>query len=291
MTKDTGGWKDYRELHTPSDIAFLSAAWAAGKRFAQVRELTVLKFPGPWRKDIYKAKPSFEQQSYLARLNDPALAIDELTLLALAQAEGNSRSPVEFSPSPKDAPAGWSVDQWRERKGLPRAGGERASLPIYRDPEGLRSYNRRQDIVPQDGLAALYSSNNLPTGIFLGRGWHELERDGEQRFRWMETDGEIIVTSPSAERRSLVLDVESGPSRNCDPFELTLTSEEGEPVATATVSYRHPISLEIPPNAAEAAVFRLVAPAGGASIPGDTRILNLRVFQIRWGTSTTAEPT
>ena len=69
MIRDTGGWRDYRELHTPGDIAFLSAAWAAGKRFAQVRELTALKFPGPWRKDVYKNKPSFEQEAYLARLN------------------------------------------------------------------------------------------------------------------------------------------------------------------------------------------------------------------------------
>jgi len=291
VIKDTAGWRDYRELHTPSDVAFLSTAWAAGKRFAQVRELTVLKFNGAWRKDIYKTKPSFEQEAYLPRLNNPSLPIDELTLLALAQAEGNSRSPFEFSTPPKDAPAGWSVDQWRELKGLPRAEGERASLPLYRDPGALRSHNRAQDIVPQDGLAALYAGNNLPTGIFLGRGWHELERDGEQFFRWIETDAEIIVTNPSAERRALVLDVESGPSRNCSPFELTLTSEYGEPVATATVSYRHPITLEIPPIAAEPAVFRLVVPGKGANIPGDSRILNFRVFQIRWGTSTTAEPT
>src|SRR5271157_5323640 len=39
MARDLGGWRDYREMHTPSDIAFLSAAWAAGKRFAPVREL------------------------------------------------------------------------------------------------------------------------------------------------------------------------------------------------------------------------------------------------------------
>jgi hypothetical protein len=284
MVRDTGGWKDYRELHTPSDIAFLSAAWAAGKRFAPVRELTVLKFPGPWRKDIYKTKPSFEQESYLARLNDPSMLIGELTSLALAFAEGNARSPVEFPPPPPGAPAGWNIDQWREWKGLPRAEGERACLPLYRDLGALRAHNQLRDIVPPEDLAALYSSNNLPaTAIFLGRGWHELECDGEQLFRWLDTDGEIIVTNPSATNRTLVIDAESGPSQKCEAFELTLKGQQSERLATATVSYRHPIMLELPEIETGSAVFRLVAPSGGVRIPGDARILNLRVFQIRWG--------
>jgi hypothetical protein len=283
MIRDTGGWRDYRELHTPSDIAFLSAAWAAGKRFAQVRQLTALKFPGPWREDIYKTRPSFEQEAYLARLNDPSLLIEELTLLAVALAEGNVAVPVTFAPAPTGAPAGWTVDQWRERKGLPRAEGERVSLPLYQDPGALRSRNHEQDIVPQVGLAALYSGNNLPAnGIFLGRGWHGLERDGAQLFRWLETDGEIILTNCLAASRALVIDVESGPSRKCAAFELTLTDESGERVGTATVSHRHPITLNLPEIATGTAVFRLVAPSGGVQIPGDHRILNLRVFQIRW---------
>jgi hypothetical protein len=281
MVQDTGGWRDYRELHTPSDIAFVSAAWAAGKRFAAVREVTVLKFPGPWRKDIYQTRPSFEQEAYLARLSDPWLLIGELTSLALAMAEGKAHSPVAFPPPPAGAVAGWSIDQWREWKGLPRAEGERACLPLYRDPSALRAHNLEQDIVPKDGLAALHAGNDLPAnGIFLGRGWHGLECDGEQLFRWLDTDAEIILTNPS--NRTLVLDVESGPSRKCEPFELALTSEQGEPLARATVSYRHEITLEVPEIAIGSAVFRLVVPGGGVPIPGDARILNLRVFRIRW---------
>jgi hypothetical protein len=283
MVRDTGGWRDYRELHTASDIAFLGAAWAAGKRFAAVREVTVLKFPGPWRKDIYKDRPSVEQEAYLARLNDPTLLIEELTSLALAMAEGKAHSPVEFPPPPAGAPAGWSIDQWREWKGLPRAEGERACLPLYRDLSALRAHNQESDIVPGEGLAALYSASELPVnGIFLGRGWHGLEGDGEQLFRWLDTDGEIILTNPSGANRTLVLDVESGPSRKCEAFELALTGERGEHLAKSTVSYRHEITLEVPEIATGSAVFRLVVPGGGVAIPGDARILNLRVFRIRW---------
>jgi len=283
MVRETGVWRDYRELHTPADIAFLSAAWAAGKRFAPLRELTVLKFNAPWRKDVYRTKPSFEQEAYLARLSDPSLLIDELTSLALAMAEGNTNSPVEFAPPPPGAPAGWNIDQWREGKGLPRREGERVYLPLYNDPGALRSHNHQQDIVPAESLAVLYSGNDLPSdGIFLGRGWHGLERDGEQLFRWLDTDGEIIVASPSGTNRTLVIDLESGPSRKCEAFELKLTSEQGKHLATATVSYRHSISLELPETAT--AIYRLVAPADGVLIPGDARMLNLRVFRISWST-------
>jgi glycosyl transferase family 2 len=284
MVRDTGLWRDYRELHTPGDLAFLSEAWAAGKRFAPLRELTVLKFNAPWRKDVYRTKPSFEQELYLARLSDPSLLIAELTSLALAMAEGNQHSPVEFAPPPPGAPAGWNIDQWRERKGLPPREGERTCLPLYRDPGALRAHNRQQDIVPPEGLGELYSGNSLPVnGILLGRGWHGLECDRGELFRWLETDGEIILTRPSATNRTLVIDVESGPSLKCEAFELTLTGEEGERLATATVSYRHAITLELPQITTDAAVFRLVAPGGGVPIPGDARMLNLRVFQIRWG--------
>jgi glycosyltransferase involved in cell wall biosynthesis len=284
MVRDTGGWRDYRELHTPADIAFLSTAWAADKRFAPVREVTVLKFNAPWRKDVYKTRPSFEQESYLARLNDPSLLVGELTALALAVAEGNVRSPVEFIPPPPGAPAGWNVDQWREWKGLPRGEGERIRLPLYCDPGALRTYNHEQDIVPPEGLAAIYSGDDLPRdGLFLGRGWHGLERDGEQLFRWLETDGELILTDTSSTSRRLVIEVESGPSRQCEPFELKLTDEQGEQLATATVSYRHSVTLELPELESGSATFRLVAPAGGVRISGDNRILNLRVFEMRWG--------
>jgi Glycosyl transferase family 2 len=285
MVRDTGLWRDYRELHTAADLAFLSAAWAAGKRFAPVRELTVLKFPAPWRKDVYKSKPSFEQEAYLAGLTDPSLLVRELTALALAVTEGNLRSPVEFALLPPGAPAGWQVDQWREAKGLPRGEGERVRTPLYQDPGALRTYNNRQDIVPRECLAAIYSGNNLPAeGIFLGRGWHGLESDGEELFRWLDTDGEIILINASKTNRALVIDVESGPSRKCEPFELSLKNEQGGHLATATVSFRHLITLELPEIETRSTILRLVVPGGGDRIAGDTRILNLRVFQMRWGT-------
>jgi hypothetical protein len=42
-------------------------------------------------------------------------------------------------------------------------------------------------------------------------------------------------------------------------------------------------SLKLPDVGTGSAIFRLVAPAGGVRLPGDDRLLNLRVFQIRWG--------
>lgn len=281
MVKETGGWKDYREIHTASDVAFLSAAFAAGKRFAPLRELTALKFPGPWRKDVYKIKASSEQEAYLARLQDPALPIAELTALALAFVAGNVRSPVQLAPPPPGAPAGWRVDQWREWKGLERSEGDRVQLPVYSDPIELRSHNRERDIVPAEGLAGLYSGNAVPSdGIFLGRGWHELESDGQQLFRWLGKEGELVITNPTSANNTLEIDLESGPSQKCKPFELTLTDEKGKRLAGATVSFRRSILLPMPHSANGSAVFRLVTPPAIEPVPNDTRVLNLRVFRI-----------
>jgi hypothetical protein len=284
MVKDTGCWQDHRTLHTPIDLAFLSSAWAAGKRFTAVREVTAFKFPAPWRKDVYKHRPCFEQQDYLRRMREePDFLGRELTAVALAYAEGNLFSPVRYADPPPDAPPGWQLDQWRVGKGLPPLGGERAPAPLYAEPDALRSRNQRGDIVPRESLDALYSGNNLPNnGIFLGRGWYGAERDDGGPFRWLHTEGELVMTKLDAQPKSLEIDCEAGPGMKCEPFELKLLDEKGVQVGVAVVSYRHTITFAISPAKVAGTSFRLVSPPGGASIPPDDRILNLRVFRINW---------
>ena len=281
VAREIGAWRDYREVHTPADQVFVGNAWSAGKRFESVRELTVLKFPAAWRKDIYRDRSAREQEHYLAQLHDPDLRIRELTATALAYAEGNVRAPVDFAAAPAGADAGWTVDQWREWKGLPRAAGSRASAPLYTEPAALRILNQRADIVPEESLGALFSPGELPeNGIFLGRGWYELEHDGGDRFRWLATAGELVITR--ALKSQIVIEAESGPGMRCQPFELTLADLQGARISSATVSYRREIFFDLPAGAGYGAVFRLMAPSGGVQTGADPRMLNLRVFSIRW---------
>src|SRR5579862_7899678 len=188
--REVGGWPDFRTSHALPDYTLVNNLWAAGKRLAPVREITVLKFPSPWRKDVYRTRPCFEQQEYLRRIHDPDLLVSELTITALAYAEGNVRHPVAMPVPAPDAETGALIDIYREQRGLPRAAGDRAAVRLYTEPAGLRLFNRRRDIVPADGLNALYAGNRLPeNGVFLGRGWHELESQDGVLFRWLDTNG------------------------------------------------------------------------------------------------------
>lgn len=283
MAEQVGGWRDHRTLNMPVDLAFLSAAWAAGKTFTQVREVTAFKFPAPWRRDVYKTRPSFEQEQYSRRMQvERDFLSREMTAVALAYAEGRPKSPVSFPAETPGAPPGALIDQWREAKGLPPAGGYRSPMPLYADPGALRLWNKRVDILPRRGIEALCESNTLPVnGIFLGRGWYDLEYCEAGPFRWLNREGEIVLTGLDGRPKRLIVDAESGPGMECMPFQLELRGDDGGLIGTAVVSYRHEIFFAMPAVDTEGMCLRLVSPASGKPAGTDSRILNLRVFQLR----------
>ena len=155
-------------------------------------------------------------------------------------------------------------------------------LPLFRDLDALRELNRGADIAPPVSLARLDDFRALPeNGLFLGRGWHDLERDEHGPFRWLDNEGEIVVTRPNARTATLVLDIESGPGQHHRAFELVVTNARGTPLEQVEISNRREVTLRLPLDESDGAVFRLVVPAG-VSISPDERILNLRVHRIAW---------
>jgi hypothetical protein len=282
---EIGPWPNPRELNTFPSLVFIENAWAAGKRFAPVREVTMFKFPAPWRKDVYRERPFELQAGYVRRMkSEPDFLSRELLAVALAYAEGFARSPVQFADPPTGAPPGWVTDQRARQSGAPEPSGPRGVLPLYKDATALRQWNSKQDIVPAESLAELYRGNDLPAGgLFLGRGWYGREADERGCFHWVNTDAEIVITRPSSDADHLILEVESGPGMRVEPFELKLYDEAGALVGTATVSYRHDVRFDLPPVSGDGALFRLIAPSGGRDLPSDPRILNFRVFSIRLG--------
>lgn len=284
MIAESGPWRHYRSLNAPADVTFISDAWAAGKRFAAVRELTVFKFSAAWRKNVHRDLPCEEQAEYVRRMrSEPDFLERETLAIALAYAEGRARDPVFHAPPPAGAPPGWQTEQWLRYKGIPIGDEPRARAPIYSDAAALRMWNHKEDIVPPDGVEALRHTGTLPVhGLFLGRGWHDLEQEPRGPFRWVNTDAEIVITRPGDVAARLALEAESGPGMGVQPFELQLCDEEGIRVGAAVVSRRHDIYFDVPPLRGEGAVFRLVAPSGGLTIPSDPRVLNFRVFRMRW---------
>ncbi len=155
-------------------------------------------------------------------------------------------------------------------------------LPLFRDLDALCELNRPADIVPAKGLAQLHDLRALPeNGLFLGRGWHDLERSEQGPFRWLDSGGEIVVTRPNGCAEHLVLDIESGPGQHHRAFELVLANADGTPLQRMQISDRREITLRLPIDGSSGMVFRLLAPAGVVISP-DERILNLRVHRIAW---------
>jgi glycosyltransferase involved in cell wall biosynthesis len=63
-----GGWRDHRTITVPSEQDLWNRMHAAGMKFVFVRRLTILKFPGTERRDVYKTRPSHEQQAWARRI-------------------------------------------------------------------------------------------------------------------------------------------------------------------------------------------------------------------------------
>jgi glycosyltransferase involved in cell wall biosynthesis len=158
-----------------------------------------------------------------------------------------------------------------------------AKPPIHVSRATLIHCNQTGDIVSSENVTRLRLGGELPqNGLYLGVGWHGLERDEQGSFRWLRSGGEVIVSRPDGEEKHLVLDVQSGPSRLCRPFEIRLVNESDAVIGRAIVnSYRSDIAFLVRPGV-DGVRFSLKAPPLGIPLPTDIRILNLCVRRISW---------
>jgi glycosyltransferase involved in cell wall biosynthesis len=80
VTETMGGWRDYREIVDPPEIDLWRRARAAGYEFKFVPRLTAIKFPASKRRDVYRTRPSHEQDAWSSRIASESDL--EATLLA-----------------------------------------------------------------------------------------------------------------------------------------------------------------------------------------------------------------
>jgi hypothetical protein len=149
-------------------------------------------------------------------------------------------------------------------------------------PTLLLQVNASTDIGPPEARRQLAAARTTPAdGLFVGQGWHDVEQVVGV-FRWADNDAEIVVTRPSGERRELSLELEPGPGVAGD-LALDLVDEGDGVVATIHSTRRETIRVPLPiRREAETQVFRLRVRGGGLPTPNDPRILNFRVFSLRW---------
>jgi hypothetical protein len=114
----------------------------------------------------------------------------------------------------------------------------------------------------------------------LGAGWHALERDGNDAFRWVENGAVVHVAALLPVRHALRIVVEPGPGVGSAPFSLCARLADGREIGTATVSGRQTVSFALPVESPRVFSVALFAPGGGKPSPGDSRVLDFRVFSV-----------
>jgi glycosyltransferase involved in cell wall biosynthesis len=295
LLERVGHWRDSRTIVMTTDADFLNRVYDLGCRIVPVEELTVFKFPSAARTGAYVQRRCDEQAEWWERLcNEPELRYRELVEVLKNWGKLNPELVARFT-LPSRAIPGSQSEALRLRRGLPLVEGPAPAVdmpPIFADRTILRHLNAEKDIGPADNSAALHHSNELPLdGLFLGFNWHSLELDAAgARWRWIDTDAQIILTRPSATRRRLAIDMVPGPGVGGTPCRLQLRDAAGAVVAEAAVDSGGEVVFALPVHklvGLEGAIFSLGTEDGGRTIRGDPRVLNFRIFSFGWANDPT----
>ena len=288
LAREIGGWRDYRTIRLPPDVDFLTRAWDHGKKLVPVNELTVFKFPSGLRPNSYVEKRSDEQADCRRRMAEPDFRYSELmaTLQSLAARHPDLVSVAWIS---DDVEPGAIVEKLRAVRGLPPgeslpANPLREQLPLPESSRELRLRNRRDDIGPLRFRQSLYLSDALPEdGLFLGAGWHDLERDEwGLPFRWAGGPAELVVTRPSGRREALWIDVFPGPAAGEAALGLRILDGRGMERERVELESRQRVEIRCSVAPGPGEILKLAPEGGGRRIETDPRILDFGVAGFDW---------
>jgi glycosyltransferase involved in cell wall biosynthesis len=286
VTGRIGNWRDYQSIILPTDADLFARIVEHGMRILPVKELTAFKLTSVTRTNSYLDRTGEEQALWWDRIShDDDLQYRE-TLAALAAVAGRHKDVVFRLSLPSRISPGSLVDSYRVRRGLDRLPRREhvMAAPLYEDRPALKLLNAEHDIAPHADRTALHEADDMPPdGLFIGLNWHSLEAEYEgPRWRWMDRSAQIVVTRPSGRTRALLINLTPGPGFGGRPAELILRNAVGDSVATAAVETAGSIVLDVPLPAATGAIYTLDTEGGGDTIAGDPRVLNFRVFGLRW---------
>jgi hypothetical protein len=186
---------------------------------------------------------------------------DDGRVLASTEVLGRQTLEIELPPAP---------ERWR----LLRLHTEGGGLAVPGDPRILnfRVFRAGRPAPRPDIVEA-------GDRLRLGGGWHALEMEAGQLFRWVENDAEVLVAAAAGEPVKLALEVETGPSFGGRPAPFQVLADDGRVLAGTELLGRQTLEIELPRAPATQRTLRLHTEGGGLAVPGDPRILNFRVFR------------
>jgi hypothetical protein len=112
----------------------------------------------------------------------------------------------------------------------------------------------------------------------LGEGWHPLEIYGDEAFRWASDAAEVYVAVFKNVKHYLQIYLEPAP-HIAKPLAIQIT-ESGETLARCMIDGRQMVSVEVPPSGPMIRKLLLRTEGRGEPVPGDSRVLNFRVFKL-----------
>jgi glycosyltransferase involved in cell wall biosynthesis len=129
LIDEIGSWRDYRTISAAPDTDLIARAHRAGKKFVQVKQLSVFKFAAVSRPDCYREKPSHEQAAYVARIkSEPDFLVRELSDYVELNARRHPDD-IQYAGSGTGLAAGEHVRNARVIRGL-----EDAAIPVPHYP-------------------------------------------------------------------------------------------------------------------------------------------------------------
>jgi hypothetical protein len=117
--------------------------------------------------------------------------------------------------------------------------------------------------------------------LTLGANWHELERGEKGNFRWVTNDAALVPDAGTASSNFLTIEAEPGPGLDSQPMDLQVLGAGGELLGTGKFLGRDKVTIRLWPELAQGGQASLHVEGGGKTTPGDTRVLNFRVFSAK----------
>lgn len=115
-------------------------------------------------------------------------------------------------------------------------------------------------------------------GVGLGPNWYPFESWQGQYFRWVGKAAELAIASSQA--GILTIEAEAGPGLGGKPGKLRLVDHDGTVLDVARLGRRTASDLSVSAAAIQHQPLHLEVEGGGSLVPGDSRILDARVFTL-----------
>lgn len=136
----------------------------------------------------------------------------------------------------------------------------------------MRHFNMPDDITPVDDPKRPSSGK-----IYLVNGWHGLESQSGNKFRWAQTGAQLMVDGCT---REIAIDIEPGPSLGMPDMNFTVRTLDGKVLAREKLQGKAVVKVPLTQGASKKTVLVLESESKGLGVPNDARRLDFRVFGV-----------